>query len=74
MGGITTNQAPQLNCCGYDTVKQIWFKMRPIDKPRYNTSAVVIDNQAIYLMPGASAKQEREGGMTIFQLHLKGAN
>ena len=66
MGGITTNQAPQLNCFGFDTAKTIWFKMKPTDKPRFNTSAVVLNNEPMYLMPGASAKQDKSGGISIF--------
>jgi hypothetical protein len=46
---------PTLSCEGFDTVKQKWFKMESIDKPRHSTSAIVMNNNAIYIMPGSNS-------------------
>jgi hypothetical protein len=52
-------------------VKNKWFKLQPIDAPRYNTTASVMNNSAIYLMPGPGATA---GNGSIFCLDLKPAS
>ena len=46
--------------------------MMPLEKPRYSTSAVVMQNQAIYIMPG-NCGGGGTGGIQLFMLDLKPA-
>ena len=61
---------------GFDTVKLKWFKMQSLEKPRHSTSAVVMNNQAIYLMPGnpLGIGAPTASATNIFVLDLKNAN
>ena len=68
---------PTLSCEGFDTVKQKWFKMESIDKPRHSTSAIVMNNNAIYIMPGSNSvvgNNQAGSQVEIFMLDLKQAN
>ena len=70
--GLLNHKMPTLTCEGFDTVKQKWFKMESLDKARHSTSAIVMNNMSIYLMPGISAAPSTS--VEIFTLDLKQAN
>jgi hypothetical protein len=73
LGGLTTNKVPTLTCEGYDVVKNQCFRMMPLEKPRYSTSAVVMQNHAIYIMPGNCGGGGASGSVQLFMLDLKPA-
>jgi hypothetical protein len=80
LGGLSQPGIPSLTCEGYDIVKSIWFKMKPIEDPRYSTTAVVMDNKAIYLMPGCASESTEVspsagmGNLKLLVLNLEKAN
>lgn len=47
--------------------------MQPLDKPRHSTSAVVMNNVAIYIMPGATSVHA-QSNTQLFMLDLRPAS
>jgi len=71
-GQISSNKATT-ECEAFDIVKCKWFKIQPLPQPRYSTSAVVMNNMAIYVMPGPGGAQGGNAA-NIFKLDLVAAS
>ena len=53
--------------------------MKPIESPRYSTTAIVMNNEGIYIMPGCASSESNNavagmGSLKILVLDLKKAN
>jgi hypothetical protein len=53
IGGQTSDRTATSQCEVFDTMNNAWFSISPLNKPAANTSAIVMNNRFIYLMPGA---------------------
>ena len=52
MGGFTINNEPTSQCEAFDTVSNRWFRIAELPFAVANTTAVTMNNQTVYLMPG----------------------
>jgi hypothetical protein len=59
--GGQINQDNSTNLCeAFDTETNTWFGIAPLSKPMSNTSAVVMNNRFIYLLPGTDVSSEHQ--------------
>ena len=52
LGGFTKTNDQTMECEAFDTHTNHWFRLYSLPYPVANTSAVVMNNQKVYLMPG----------------------
>ena len=55
LGGYTNNSELTLHCEAFDTQSNYWFKIKALPFPTSNTTAIVMDETKVYLMPGKQA-------------------
>ena len=58
LGGFTTKGDQTTECEAYDTVTNHWFHTVPLPFQVANTTAVVMSNRYVYLMPGKQTKSK----------------
>ena len=54
LGGKMSKYRGTIRCEAYDTVSDQWFNMQPLPFFCVNTSAVVVRQRFVYLMPGSN--------------------
>lgn len=64
LGGFTSRQQATKTCECYDTWTNYWFNINPLPTQSINTTAVVMNERWIYLMPGAN--REAQFGNHLF--------
>lgn len=52
IGGKTSKTKATIRCEAYDIVMNHWFSVEPLPETVTGTSAVVMNEQEVYLMPG----------------------
>ena len=60
-GGQTSENTATTACEAYDIDTNTWFAIAPLKQPISNTSAVVMNNRFVYLMPGSGIAGEQLG-------------
>jgi hypothetical protein len=60
-GGQTSENTATNTCEAFDIDTNTWFSIAPLKQPMSNTSAVVMNNRFVYLMPGSGIAGEQLG-------------
>jgi len=57
LGGFTTKGDQTMECEAFDTRTNHWFRLAALPFPVANTTAVVMNNQHVYVLPGKQTKK-----------------
>jgi len=60
-GGQTNEDAATNTCEAFDIDTNTWFSIAPLKQAISNTSAIVMNNRFVYLMPGSGIAGEQLG-------------
>lgn len=73
IGGLVGRNKPCTLSSAYDTVMNCWFDCQPLQTPRYNCTAIVLNQRFVYMMPGQNAGAQR-GQSSIIDYLDTGSN
>ena len=58
LGGFTSRTQPTKTCECYDTITNFWFNINSLPSQSVNTTAVVMNERWVYLMPGNNRESQ----------------